>query len=303
MMMAEPAVSVMKKKISEDVFKMKSEYDTTPKLVALLIGNDPVSRTYVDLKARDCAEVGIVSQVIDLSSIPKGESSEKILDEVSKLNHDSSVNALIPQMPFDGKVSEENLFSTLTPLKDVDGLTPFRLGKLMRREYSLDGSILPCTPKGVMLLLKHYKVGIEGADVAIIGRSSLVGEPLRKLMQDADATATCYHTHSKDVASKIKQADIVVSASGKPPEIYGTSGFRLTGDMVRDGAAVVGVGVRRDPQTNKMLFDVDTKSLKGKCSFLTPNTGGVGAMTRAVLLQNTILAARFQLEGQKDFSM
>lgn len=302
-MMAEPAVSVMKKKISDDVFKIKSQYGTTPKLVALLIGNDPVSRTYVDLKAKDCAEVGILSQVIDLSSIPKEESSEKILEQVSKLNHDCSVNALIPQMPFDGKVREEDLFSTLDSSKDVDGLTPFRLGKLMRREYSLDNSILPCTPKGVMLLLRHYKVGIEGTDVAIIGRSSLVGEPLRKLMQDADATATCYHTHSKDVAIKIKQADIVVAASGRPPEIYSGSGFRLTGDMVKEGAVVVGVGVRKDPQTNKMLFDADTKSLKGKCSFLTPNTGGVGAMTRAVLLQNTIIAAKFQLEGQKVFSI
>ena len=122
-------------------------------------------------------------------------------------------------------------------------------------------------------------------------------------MQDADATATCYHTHSKDMDTKIKQADIVVAASGRPPEIYGSLGFRLTGDMVKDGAVVVGVGVRKDTQTNKMVFDADTKSLKGKCSFLTPNTGGVGAMTRAVLLQNTIIAARSQLEGQKAFSM
>jgi methylenetetrahydrofolate dehydrogenase (NADP+) / methenyltetrahydrofolate cyclohydrolase len=303
MMIAEPVVSDMKKKISENVRQIKARYNNTPKLVALLIGNDPVSRTYVDLKARDCAEVGIVSQVVDLSSIPKEESSDKILDEISGINLDSSINALIPQMPFDGKVSEEDLFSTLSPLKDVDGLTPFRLGKLMRREYSLNDSILPCTPKGVMLLLRHYNIGIEGADVAIIGRSSLVGEPLRKLMQDADGTATCYHTHSKEIATRIKQADIVVAASGRPPEIYGSSGFRLTGDMVKEEAVVVGVGVRKDAQTNKMLFDADTKSLKGKCSFLTPNTGGVGAMTRAVLLQNTIIAARSQLEGQKDFSI
>lgn len=303
MMMAEPLVSAVKKQVSEEVSKFKERNNITPKLVALLIGNDPVSRTYVDLKAKDCAEVGIISEVIDLSPLPKEESPSKILDQISKLNHDDKVNAVIPQMPFDGKVSEEQVFSTLSPLKDVDGLTPFRLGKLMRREYILDNSILPCTPKGVMLLLRHYEIEIKGADVAIVGRSSLVGEPLRKMMQDCDATATCYHTHSKDVASKIKQADIVVAASGRPPEIYGSSGFRLVGEMVKEGCVVVGVGVRKDPQTNKMLFDVDTKSLKGKCSFLTPNTGGVGAMTRAVLLQNTLIAARLQLENQNAFSM
>jgi methylenetetrahydrofolate dehydrogenase (NADP+) / methenyltetrahydrofolate cyclohydrolase len=303
MMLAEPLVSEMKKGISADVARLKEKYKIEPKLVALLIGNDPVSRTYVELKTKDCEDVGILSEVIDLSSIPKEDSPRKVLDVISELNEDSSVSAVIPQMPFDGKVKEEDVFSTLTPAKDVDGLTPFSLGKLIRKEYSLDDSILPCTPKGIMLLLRHYKVEFSGADVAIIGRSVLVGEPLRKLMQDMEATATCYHTHSKDLSRKIREADIVVAASGRPPELYGHSGFRLAGDMVREGAVVVGVGVRRDTRNNKMLFDVDTKSMKGVCSFLTPNTGGVGAMTRAVLIQNTVIAAKKQLELQKDISI
>jgi methylenetetrahydrofolate dehydrogenase (NADP+) / methenyltetrahydrofolate cyclohydrolase len=303
MMFAEPVVSMMKKQISQEVVRLKEEDKIIPKLVALLIGNDPVSRTYVELKTKDCEDVGIVSELIDLSSIPREDSSSRVLEVISKLNEDSSVSAVIPQMPFDGKIKEEDVFSSLSPMKDVDGLTPFRLGKLIRKEYSLDNSILPCTPKGIMQLLRHYRVDTRGADVAIIGRSVLVGEPLRKLMQDAEATATCYHTHSKNIFKRLKEADIVVAASGRPPELYGASGFRLTADMVREGCVVVGVGVRRDTQTNKMLFDVDTKSMKGICSFLTPNTGGVGAMTRAVLIQNTAIAARTQSKVQNAVSI
>ncbi len=293
-MLAEPLVALMKRQISSEVETMRTEGRGSPKLVALLIGNDPVSRTYVELKAKDCQDVGIISEVKDLSTFPQETAEGKILEMFSALNEDASVNAVIPQMPFENKIREETVFSALDPAKDVDGLTPCRLGKLMRREYNLEESILPCTPKGIMLLLRHYGVKTQGADAAIIGRSSLVGEPLRKLLQDADATATCYHTHSKNLLSKIKEADIVVAASGRPPELYGTSGFRLRGDAVKQGSVVVGVGVRKDPRTNKMLFDVDTKSLKGICSFLTPNTGGVGAMTRAVLIQNSLIAAKEQ---------
>jgi methylenetetrahydrofolate dehydrogenase (NADP+)/methenyltetrahydrofolate cyclohydrolase len=298
MMYAEPLVSAMKKQVSEQVNALKEKNDNvSPKLVALLIGNDPVSRTYVDLKRKDCEEVGIISEVIDLTATAKRDARDKVLEVISNLNKDPLVSAVIPQMPFEGRVSEEDVFSALSPMKDADGLTPFRLGKLVRREYSLEDSILPCTPKGIMLLLKHFKVDLKRADVAIIGRSVLVGEPLRKLMQDSDATATCYHTHSKEMLSKIKEADIVVAASGRPPELYGPSGFRLKGDMVKEGAVAIGVGVKRDTRENKMLFDLDTKSLKEVCSFLTPNTGGVGAMTRAVLIQNTMIAAKMQLRN------
>jgi methylenetetrahydrofolate dehydrogenase (NADP+)/methenyltetrahydrofolate cyclohydrolase len=293
-MFAEPLISEMKERISIRVERFKQKYNFRPKIVAMLIGNDPVSRTYVELKTRDAKDVGVLSEVVDLSSVPKEESTRKVLDAIKRLNEDPSVNAIIPQMPFDGKIKEEEVFSILDPIKDVDGLTPFNLGKLMRKEYSLESSLLPCTPKGVMLLLKFYNIELKRADVAIIGRSTLVGEPLRKLMQDTDATVTCLHTNTTDLFRKIKEADIVVAASGRPPELYGKSGFRLTGDMVKQGAVVVGVGVRRDVQNNKMLFDIDTKSMKGVCSYLTPNTGGVGAMTRAVLIENTVIAAHMQ---------
>jgi len=295
-MIAKPLAEEMKSRIAGDVARIKKEFGITPKLVALLIGDDPVSRTYVDLKRKDCEEVGMTSEVIDLSHYDKGESSKRILDKVKELNDDRSVNAVIPQMPFSGKVSEETLFSTLSPDKDADGLTPYRLGKLLRTEYSIENALLPCTPKGAILLSKYYKVPIEGADVAIVGRSTLVGEPLRKLFQDLNATATCYHTKSRHLEEKLMESDIVVAASGRPPELYGKSGFRVVNESVKPGSCVISVGVRKDEGSGKMLFDVDTVSLKGKCSYLTPNTGGIGVMTRVCLLQNTITATRIQIE-------
>lgn len=278
-----------KQEVSDAVARLKKERGINPKLVALLIGTDPVSRTYVDLKKTDCAEVGILSEVRDLSTAD--HSSSDIIGAIREINDDKLVQAAIPQMPFSGRVSEEKVFSTLSPDKDADGLTPYRLGKLIRSEYSFEGSLLPCTPKGIALLCKFYRVPLEGSDVVIVGRSTLVGEPLRKLLQDMNATVACCHTKTKNLSGKLKEADVVVAASGRPPEMYGESGFRLNSEMVKEGCSVISVGVRKDPSTGKMLFDVDTASLKGKCAFLTPNTGGVGMMTRACLLQNTIIAA------------
>lgn len=294
MMHAEPAVVQIKKKVSAQVAQIKTKVGRTPKLVALLIGDDPVSRTYVDLKRNDCSEVGIQSEVIDMAHFGE-ETSRRVVDKIKELNDDDSVDAVIPQMPFSGKVPEELVFSTLSPDKDVDGLTPYRLGKLLRGEYDLEGSLLPCTPKGIVILLQHYKIAVEGADIGVIGRSTLVGEPVRKLLQDKGGTASCFHTKTKDLMRKISQSDILVVASGRPPEMYGDRGFRLSGDMVKSGSIVVSVGVRKDTSTNKMLFDTDTKSLKGICSYLTPNIGGIGAMTRAILLQNTVNAVNARL--------
>ena len=295
MMRAEPVVSRLKAEISERAVRIQKKIGRAPKLVALLIGNDPVSRTYVALKRSDCNEVGIQSEVLDLSNFGKEETPRIVLGKIKELNDDNTVDAIIPQMPFSGKISDEMVFSSLSPDKDVDGLTPFRLGKLLRGEYDLGKSLLPCTPKGIVLLLRHYGVKVEGADVGIVGRSTLVGEPVRKLLQDLGATATCYHTRTTNLLEKIAQSDIVVTAIGRPPEMYGQHGFRLVGNMVKTGSTVVSVGVRRDASTDKMLFDTETKSFKGICSFITPNTGGVGAMTRATLLQNSLNAANIRL--------
>ena len=231
-----------------------------------------------------------MSEIRDLSS--EEFSASDVLNAIKEANDDRTIHAIIPQMPFNGKVQEERVFSTLSPDKDVDGLTPFRLGKLIRSEYDLEGSLLPCTPKGITLLCQSYGVPLEGAEVVIVGRGVLVGEPLRKLLQDLNATVTCCHTKTKDLAGKLKSADLIVAASGRPPELYGEKGFRLNAEMVKEGCTAISVGVRKDPSSGKMLFDIDVSTLKGKCSYLTPNTGGVGVMTRACLLQNTIVAAK-----------
>ncbi len=291
-MAAAPLASEVKQQVAQDVGRLEKAKPVTPKLVAFLIGKDPVSRTYVELKQKDCAEVGILSEVRDLSA--DEYSSSDVINALKEANDDPTVHAIIPQMPFDGKVPEEDVFATLSPEKDVDGLTPFRLGKLIRTEYDLEGSLLPCTPKGIALLCKYYRVPLEGAEVVIVGRGVLVGEPLRKLLQDLNATVTCCHTKTRNLSGKLKAADLVVVASGRPPEMFGTKGFRLDSEMVKEGCSVVSVGVRKDPTTGKMLFDVDVGSLKGKCSYLTPNVGGVGVMTRACLLQNTLIAAKAQ---------
>jgi methylenetetrahydrofolate dehydrogenase (NADP+) / methenyltetrahydrofolate cyclohydrolase len=292
---AEPIVLEKKKQLSALVEAIVKDSGKRPKLVAMLIGNDPVSRIYVALKKQDCDDVGIESEILDLSSTPMSEADEAITSALIRLNKDRTVSAVIPQMPFDGKIRESKVFSILDPQKDVDGLTPFNLGSLIRGEYSLNSSLLPCTPKGIMMLVRHYGVKLDGADVAIIGRGILVGEPLRKLMQDQDSTVTCFHTHSKSLLTRIQEADIVVVGTGRPPEIYRDSGFRLNGGMVKEGSTVIGVGVAKDPATGKSLFDVDTKSMKGRCAFVAPNTGGVGAMTRLALIENTVIAAQQQL--------
>jgi methylenetetrahydrofolate dehydrogenase (NADP+)/methenyltetrahydrofolate cyclohydrolase len=295
LMKADPLASEMKHEISREVAEVKKATGITPKLVALLIGTDPVSRTYVSLKEKDCAEVGIASETIDLSGA--NTSFRDVLETVKRLNDDPTVHAIIPQMPFSGKVPEETLFSTLSPNKDVDGLTPYRLGKLSRGEYTLQASLLPCTPKGITLLCQYYGVPFVGADVAVVGRGILVGEPLRKLLQDLNSTVTCCHTKTKNLGQKLKDADIVVAASGRPPEIYGEAGFRIVHGTVKKGCTVISVGVRKEEKTGKMLFDVDTGSLKGHCSFLTPNVGGVGVMTRVCLLQNTLNAVKIQTQS------
>ena len=260
-MSARTLADEIKAKTALEVERIRRHHNIIPKLVAILIGEDPVSRTYVNLKRDDCREVGIISEVVDLSSYGQNESSKRVLEMIKELNVDTRVNAIIPQMPFSGRVSEEYVFSTLNTDKDVDGMTPYRLGKLIRSEYDFEKALLPCTPKGIVLLSKHYKVPIEGADVAIVGRSTLVGEPLRKLFQDNNATATCYHTRSRNLEANLWASDILVAASGRPPEIYGTSGFRVLRDTVKDGSTVISVGVRKDEKTGAMLFDVDTGGL------------------------------------------
>lgn len=294
---AKPLFDQIKEEVKSDVSALKRR-NINPGLAAVVVGEDAISHTYVFFKQRDCKEVGINSEMLDLSKVDSKTREIDAIKTLKELNGRNDMHGIIVQMPLPNFVNEEKIFGMLFPSKDVDSLTPYSLGKIFRGEYNYDNALLPCTPRGVVELLKHYKIDLAGKDVAIIGRSVLVSNPLRKMLEDLDATATCLHTKSKNIAVKIKQADIVISAVGKPPEMYEDNSFRLAGDMIKDDAVVVGVGVRKDLKTDKLYFDVDADSMKGKASFVTPNVGGIGLMTRAMLIKNTIIACK-NLNGIK----
>jgi len=286
LMDARPVYDKITALAKKDAEKLKRSHVT---LAAILTANDETSKVYVGMKRKDCASCGIRSEVYEAYKAENEKDYEKkVLALIKKLNERDDVHGILVQLPLSPKLDEERIFETLEPKKDVDSLTPYNLGKIMRGEYDND-SLLPCTPKGIMRLLDYYKIGIEGKDAVIIGRSFLVGEPLRKLLQDRDATATCVHSKTRDISEIVRTADIVVSAVGRPPELYG-NGFRLTKGMLKRGAVVIGVGVKKDK--GKMFFDVDVDGIKGRVSFVTPNIGGVGLMTRACLIENTVIAAK-----------
>ncbi len=278
--------------VRSDVKMLQEEKGVTPCLAALLVGDDPVSQTYVSLKEKDCGKVGIISKVYRMFDQPPKTREKEVLNLIEKLNSDPETHGVLIQLPFPDFVDKENIFERLSPKKDADGLTPYNMGKLLLGEYDLESSLIPCTPKGVMKILDHFDVDVSGRDAVIVGRSTLVGEPLRKLLQDRNATATCTHRKTKNLMEMLKEADIIVTAAGRPPELYRENSFRLTKDMVKDGVIVISIGVRRDPATGKLVFDVDFEDVKEKASYITPNTGSTGIMTRGMLLKNTVSAAK-----------
>ena len=278
--------------IKQDVKILQEEKDVTPGLAAILVGDDPVSQVYVSLKEKDCGKVGIKSTVYKMFDYPPKTRKKKVLDLIRKLNNDPETHGILIQLPFPDFVDKEKIFETLSPQKDADGLTPHNMGKLLLGEYSAKNSLIPCTPKGSMAILDHFGIDVAGKDAIIVGRSTLVGEPLRKLLQDRNATVTCTHRKTKNLVERLRKADIIVAAAGRPPELYQENAFRLSADMVKEGVIVISIGVRRDPVTSKLVFDVDFEDVKDKAGYITPNTGSTGIMTRGMLLKNTISAAK-----------
>ena len=278
--------------IKQDVKILQEEKDVTPGLAAILVGDDPVSQVYVSLKEKDCGKVGIKSTVYKMFDYPPKTRKKKVLDLIRKLNNDPETHGILIQLPFPDFVDKEKIFETLSPQKDADGLTPHNMGKLLLGEYSAKNSLIPCTPKGSMAILDHFGIDVAGKDAIIVGRSTLVGEPLRKLLQDRNATVTCTHRKTKNLVERLRKADIIVAAAGRPPELYQENAFRLSADMVKEGVIVISIGVRRDPATSKLVFDVDFEDVKDKAGYITPNTGSTGIMTRGMLLKNTISAAK-----------
>jgi methylenetetrahydrofolate dehydrogenase (NADP+)/methenyltetrahydrofolate cyclohydrolase len=273
--------------VKERVERLKAR-GVTPGLAFVLVGDDEPSKIYVGGKAKACAEVGMHSERLDL---PEDISQEELLAEVRRLNDDPAIHGMIVQLPVPKHISELALHETISPGKDVDGLTPLAVGRMVRGEWDL--TYLPCTPLGIVEMLARSDIAIERREVVIVGRGALVGMPLAiMLMQkkpNANATVTVVHTGTNDVAEHTRRADILVVAAGRP----GT----ITADMVKPGAAVVDVAVNR-LDTGKLVGDVDFGPVSEVAGAITPVPGGVGPMTIAMLLANTITGAERSAAGQ-----
>lgn len=289
-MRADHLFAKTKERVAEEVRELR-KMGITPGLAAILASDDATAKMYVSMKQGDCREVGIYSEVCELYNTPPVTRERELCRTIEEMNIRDDITGILIQMPLPDFIDRHRPFEVLAPEKDVDGLTPQNKGKLMSR-YNFQKDVLPCTAAGIVELLDNYGVELKGRDVVIIGRSDLVGKPLRKLLEDRDATPVCCHRATRSALQRIKEADIVISAAGRPPELYKEDSFRLTSDMVKDGVVVVGVGARKDAATGKLYFDVDFKDVKRKASYITPNLNGVGLMTRGRLLWNTILTTR-----------
>jgi len=271
--------------VAERVAALKAR-GITPGLAAVLVGDDPASISYVTSKTEDCAAVGIYSETFRL---PASTTQDELLELIAKLNADGRFHGILPQLPLPPQIDENTIIDAMSPAKDVDGLHPMNLGRLLRGETS---GALPCTPHGVLQLLQRTGNDPAGRHVVVVGRSTLVGRPLAVLLSNkakgANATVTICHTGTPDIARFTREADIVVMAAGRPNT--------LTADMVREGVVVIDVGTNRieDPTRKRgwrLVGDADFPALKEKASWITPVPGGVGPMTRAMLLVNTVRAA------------
>lgn len=245
-------------------------------LAVILVGDDPASKVYVRNKINGCAEVGISSTLIEM---PADATFDAVAAKIKELNEDREVSGILLQLPVPKHLDEAALLRMIDPSKDVDGCHFVQKGKLWIGEPEL----IPCTPYGVIKLLDHYSIPLEGKNAVVIGRSNLVGKPLAQLLLDRNATVTICHSRTRDLGEITRRADIVCVAIGKAKF--------LKADMVKEGAVVIDVGMDRD-ENGKLCGDVDYAEVAPKCSYITPVPGGVGPMTVTMLLQNTVTAYR-----------
>lgn len=262
-----------KQDIAKRVAEYKVEYGREPHLVVILVGENPASVSYVTGKAKDSAEVGFKNTTIRK---PDTISEAELIELIGQLNEDRSVDGILVQLPLPKHISEEKVIEAINKEKDVDGFHPLNVASLWQKLPCL----LPCTPKGIIKLLDKAGVEIAGKKAVVIGRSNIVGLPVAKLLLDRNATVTIAHSRTQNLAEVTRQADILVVAIGRAKFV--------TADMVGEGAAVIDVGVNRDPESGKLCGDVDFEACKDKASVITPVPGGVGPMTRACLMENTI---------------
>lgn len=267
--------------VREEVAAFTERHGLAPCLAAILVGDDPASSLYVQNKAKAAAQVGIRSETFHL---PAGTPQEEVLRLVEELNRREDVHGILPQMPLPEPLDPEVVFERLDPRKDVDGLSPDNAGRLALGRPRL----VPCTPLGILTLLQQTGRSLAGTHAVVVGRSNLVGKPTAHLLLAEHATVTLCHSRTRDLARHTRDADVLVAAAGRP--------HLVTADMVKPGAVVVDVGITRDG--GRVVGDVDFDAVRDVAGWITPVPGGVGPMTVAMLLRNTLRAARIQLEGE-----
>ena len=268
----------IKNRAKEDI-KILREKGITPGLAVVIIGDDMASHTYVKMKEKACEEVGIYSI---LHKMPSDISQDKIIETIEMMNKNPNIDGILVQLPLPKHVDTTKILQTVVASKDVDGFHPFNVGKL---SLKLD-TFTPCTPLGVMKLLEAYNIDPQGLDTCIVGASDIVGKPMMNLLLNANATVDICHVYTKNLKEHTKRADLLIVGVGKPNLI--------TEDMVKEGAIVIDIGINR-LESGKLVGDVSYDSVASKCSFITPVPGGVGPMTIAMLLENTIKSTRNRL--------
>lgn len=263
--------------VAEKTAQLK-ERGIVPGLAVIIVGDDPASRVYVNNKKKACAEVGFYSEE---HALPATTTQDELLALVKCLNQRSDINGILCQLPLPAGLDDKAVIEAISPTKDVDAFHASNVGRIMLGEYSF----LPCTPAGVMELLDSVGADISGKECVVIGRSNIVGKPMAMLLLHRNGTVTICHSRTKNLAEVTRRADILVAAVGKAKFV--------TADMVRDGAVVIDVGMNRD-ENGKLCGDVDFENVAPKCSAITPVPGGVGPMTIAMLMRNTLTAAMLQ---------
>ena len=266
---------LVREEIAEEVVEFKKKYDSAPGLAVIIVGNDPASQVYVRNKKRGCEEVGFYSESYEL---PAETTQEELIALVERLNNDDKIHGILVQLPLPKHLNETEVLLKIKPEKDVDAFHPYNVGKIMIGNHDL----LPCTPAGVMVLLEKSGIEVSGKKCVVIGRSNIVGKPMAMLLLHANGTVTICHSRTQNLKEVCREADILVASIGKPEFVKG--------DMVKEGAVVVDVGINR-LESGKLVGDVDFAEVEPKASYITPVPGGVGPMTITMLLKNTLTAA------------
>ena len=273
----------IRNEIKYEIQKAKAIYNKVPGLAAILVGDNPASKVYVNMKSKACNEVGIYSVI---ERLPADISEDDLLDVVDKYNVNDNIHGILVQLPLPLKINQDKILNKISIQKDVDGFNPYNVGNLMIG----NDTFYPCTPYGIVELLMRYKINTNGKHVVVLGRSNIVGKPIANMLlqkkENANATVTICHSGSSDLKKLTTQADILIAAIGKPEFI--------DADMVKDGAVVIDVGINRVEDNSekgyKIVGDVNFYSVSQKASYITPVPGGVGPLTIAMLLKNTMKA-------------